>query len=82
MPGPTASEGVIGFVKQLAKETGISVEQAEEGFFKTMRPTSLIQRFSNVHEIAHMVTYIASPLSSSTNGSSLRVDGGVIKSVF
>lgn len=82
MPGPTASEGVIDFVKQLAIEKGISIEQAEEEFFKTMRPTSLIQRFSNVAEIANMVTYISSPLSSSTNGSSLRVDGGVVKSVF
>jgi NAD(P)-dependent dehydrogenase (short-subunit alcohol dehydrogenase family) len=82
MPGPTASEGVIDFVKQMAEDSGISVEQAEEGFFKTMRPTSLIQRFSDVQEIANMVTYIASPLSSSTNGSSLRVDGGVVKSVL
>ena len=82
MPGPTSSEGVVDFVKQLASEKGISVEQAEEEFFKTMRPTSLIQRFSDVTEIANMVTYISSPLASSTNGSSLRVDGGVIKSIL
>ena len=82
MPGPTSSEGVVDFVKQLASEKGISVEQAEEEFFKTMRPTSLIQRFSDVAEIANMVTYISSPLASSTNGSSLRVDGGVIKSIL
>lgn len=82
MPGPTASEGVVDFVKQLAADKGISIEAAEEDFFKTMRPTSLIQRFSDVGEIANMVTYLSSPLASSTNGSSLRVDGGVIKSVF
>lgn len=82
MPGPTSSEGVVDFVKQLASEKGISVEQAEEEFFKTMHPTSLIQRFSDVAEIANMVTYISSPLASSTNGSSLRVDGGVIKSIL
>ena len=82
MPGPTASEGVVDFVKQLAMEKGISVEQAEEEFFKTMRPSSLIQRFSDVSEIANMVTYLSSPLASSTNGSSLRVDGGAVKSVL
>jgi len=82
MPGPTASEGVVDFIKQLAGEKGITIKQAEEAFFSTMRPASLIQRFSDVAEIANMVTYIASPLSSSTNGSSLRVDGGVIKSVL
>ena len=82
MPGPTASEGVVDFVKQLATEKGISVEQAEDEFFKTMRPSSLIQRFSDVSEIANMVTYLSSPLASSTNGSSLRVDGGAVKSVL
>ena len=82
MPGPTASEGVVDFVKQLASEKNVTVKQAEEEFFKNMRPTSLIQRFSDVAEIANMVTYISSPLASSTNGSSLRVDGGVIKSVL
>jgi len=82
MPGPTASEGVVDFVKQLAADKGISVEQAEEEFFKTMRPSSLIQRFSDVSEIANMVTYLSSPLASSTNGSSLRVDGGAVKSVI
>lgn len=29
-----------------------------------------------------MVTYVASPLSSATNGAALRVDGGAIKSAF
>lgn len=82
MPGPTASEGVVDFIKQIATEKGISAERAEEEFFKSVRPTSLIQRFSDVAEIANMVTYISSPLASSTNGSSLRVDGGVIKSVI
>ena len=82
MPGPTASEGVVDFVKQIAAEKGISTAAAEEDFFKTMRPSSLIQRFSDVGEIANMVAYISSPLSSSTNGASVRVDGGVIKSVF
>jgi NAD(P)-dependent dehydrogenase (short-subunit alcohol dehydrogenase family) len=82
MPGPTASEGVVDFIKQIASEKVISIEQAEEEFFNTMRPSSLIQRFSDVAEIANMVTYISSPLASSTNGSSLRVDGGVIKSIL
>jgi hypothetical protein len=29
-----------------------------------------------------MVTYVASPLASSTTGAALRVDGGTIKSAF
>jgi NAD(P)-dependent dehydrogenase (short-subunit alcohol dehydrogenase family) len=32
-------------------------------------------------EVASMVTYLASPLSSATNGAALRVDGGVIPTI-
>jgi NAD(P)-dependent dehydrogenase (short-subunit alcohol dehydrogenase family) len=46
------------------------------------RPTSLLQRFATPEEAAAMVTYVASPLSSATNGAALRVDGGTIKSAF
>jgi len=45
-----------------------------------VRPTSLIKRFARPEEVAAMVTYVASPLSSATTGAALRVDGGVVKS--
>jgi enoyl-[acyl-carrier-protein] reductase (NADH) len=32
-------------------------------------------------EIANLVAYVASPLSSATNGAALRVDGGVIPTI-
>jgi hypothetical protein len=32
--------------------------------------------------VAALVTYVASPVSSATNGAALRVDGGVIKTAF
>lgn len=82
LPGPTNSEGVGEFVKQLAASRNITPEEAELDFFKTARPTSLLQRFTSVGEIANLVTYIASPLSSGTNGSALKVDGGVAKFII
>jgi NAD(P)-dependent dehydrogenase (short-subunit alcohol dehydrogenase family) len=82
MPGPTKSEGVADFVKQLGEANNMSAEQAEEDFFKNARPTSLLQRFASVEEIANLVTYVASPLSSATNGSALKVDGGVAKFII
>lgn len=82
MPGPTASEGMLEFIKQLSDAKGITPQQAEEDFFKTVRPSSLIQRFAEVDEVANLVTYISSPLSSATNGSALRVDGGVVKTIL
>jgi NAD(P)-dependent dehydrogenase (short-subunit alcohol dehydrogenase family) len=82
LPGPTKSRGVGDFVGALAKADGKSFEDYEKQFFETARPTSLIKRFEAPEEIAAMVAYIASPLSSGTTGAALRVDGGCTKSAF
>ncbi|WP_035697223.1 SDR family NAD(P)-dependent oxidoreductase, partial [Bradyrhizobium liaoningense] len=44
LPGPTMSEGVETFVKDLAKQNGQSVDEAAANFVKQHRPSSLIQR--------------------------------------
>ena len=68
---------------EMAKRFGAkSVEEMQEQFFKTRRPTSLIQRFAHPDEVASLIVYVASPLSSATTGAALRVDGGVVKSAF
>ena len=82
LPGPTKSRGVGEFVETLAKAQGQSFEGFEKEFFEKVRPTSLIKRFSSPREIASLVAYVASPLSSATTGAALRADGGVIKSAF
>lgn len=79
LPGPTLSEGVKEFA---GIGEGQSQEEVEKEFFKTERPTSLIQRFATTQEVANMVAYVASPLSSATNGAALKVDGGVVKTAF
>lgn len=82
LPGPTKSEGVDEFVRQLAEKQNITPAEAEADFFKTMRPSSLIQRFADVSEIANLAAYLASPLSAATNGAALRADGGLVRSIF
>ena len=82
LPGPTKSRGVGDFVEALAKADGKSFAQFEKEFFEKVRPTSLIKRFASTEEVASLVVYIASPLSSATTGAALRVDGGTIKSAF
>jgi NAD(P)-dependent dehydrogenase (short-subunit alcohol dehydrogenase family) len=82
LPGPTASEGVSDFVDQLAAKTNQSVVQFEQEFFRSVRPTSLLKRFATVEEVASLVVYLSSPLASATNGASMRVDGGVVRSTF
>ena len=82
LPGPTKSRGVVDFVDALTKSEGKSFDEFEQEFFAKVRPTSLIKRFAAPQEVASLVAYVASPLASATTGAALRVDGGVIKSVF
>jgi NAD(P)-dependent dehydrogenase (short-subunit alcohol dehydrogenase family) len=81
LPGPTMSEGVETFVKDLAKQHGQSVEEAAAQFVKQFRPTSLLQRFASVDEIANMVVYVASKEASATNGAALRAEGGIVQTI-
>ena len=81
LPGPTASEGVAEFVDRLGKEQKKSREQMEEEFFRTARPTSLLQRFEKPEEIAEVVAFVCSPLASAINGAAVRADGGVIRAI-
>lgn len=81
LPGPTASEGVSQFVEQLAAGSDSSRDDVEKDFFKTARPSSLLKRFERPEEIASAVAFLCSPLASGINGSAVRVDGGVVKSI-
>jgi len=81
LPGPTMSEGVETFVKDLAKQNGQSMEQAASQFVKQFRPTSLLQRFASVEEIANMVVYVSSKEAAATNGAALRADGGLVPTI-
>lgn len=81
LPGPTRSEGVTHFVENMAKERTQTPEQIEKEFFTSVRPTSLLKRFITPEEVAALVGFLCSSISSGINGSALRVDGGVIKSI-
>jgi NAD(P)-dependent dehydrogenase (short-subunit alcohol dehydrogenase family) len=82
LPGPTWSEGVERFVEQLAEANGLSVEEQERDFFKSARPSSLIQRFASTEEVADMIAYVASQRASATNGAALRVEGGIVRAAL
>jgi NAD(P)-dependent dehydrogenase (short-subunit alcohol dehydrogenase family) len=82
LAGPTASEGVGGFVEAMARQQNKSKDQVEKEFFEHARPSSLIRRFATVDEVAALATYVASGLSSATTGAALRVDGGVVRAIL
>src|ERR1700761_5191823 len=81
LPGPTSSEGVGGFVAQLAKDRGVDVATVEREFFAHARPSSVLQRFSTPEEIGSMIAYVCSARASATTGAALRVDGGVVRAI-
>jgi NAD(P)-dependent dehydrogenase (short-subunit alcohol dehydrogenase family) len=82
LPGPTKSKGVGTFLEDLSKASNTTVDETEKDFFKNMRPTSLLQRFASVEEVADTVVYYASKLASATNGAAIRVEGGLIRSIL
>ncbi|HTY48316.1 MAG TPA: SDR family oxidoreductase [Steroidobacteraceae bacterium] len=81
LPGPTM-DPQDPRIAQMLKRSGGTFEQMQENFIRTRRPTSIIQRFARPDEVAALILYVASPLSSATTGAALRVDGGVVKSAF
>jgi len=77
--GPTYSDGVAKVVEQIAEAQNLSVEQMKNAILQQSNPHSLLERFIEPNEIANLATYLSSPLSLATNGSSIRADGGVLR---
>jgi 3-oxoacyl-[acyl-carrier protein] reductase len=80
MPGSTLTEGVAKFVQDLFP--GVPLAEAGRRFMRENRPTSLIERLLEPKEIAALVAFVSSPVASGINGAALRVDGGLVRSVF
>jgi NAD(P)-dependent dehydrogenase (short-subunit alcohol dehydrogenase family) len=81
LPGPTRSEGIIDFLRSVSSDPNAPAEQIEAEFFAKGRPNSLLQRMVEPEEVANLVAYVASPVSSATNGAALRVEGGLVNTI-
>lgn len=79
LPGPTWTEGVEKYFDGLAAEEGKPAEELIENYFAEHEPTSLIQRFIDIREVAHAVVFLA--LNGAVNGSAQRVEGGIVRSI-
>jgi NAD(P)-dependent dehydrogenase (short-subunit alcohol dehydrogenase family) len=79
LPGPTWTDGVEEYFEGLAKDEGKPAAELIEKYFSEHEPTSLIQRFVDVKEVAQSVVFLAT--NGAVNGSAQRVEGGIIRSI-
>jgi NAD(P)-dependent dehydrogenase (short-subunit alcohol dehydrogenase family) len=79
--GPTHTGGVEDFVHSLVGDD-LEWDEAQRRFMREHRPQSLLQRLIEPEEIAHMVTYLSSPLASATTGAAVRVVGGYVDAIL
>jgi NAD(P)-dependent dehydrogenase (short-subunit alcohol dehydrogenase family) len=79
LPGPTLTEGV----ERMFEAQGQSAhdKKAEQEFFATARPTSIIKRFTRPEEIADVTAFLVSREAGAISGSPVRADGGVVLSI-
>ena len=82
LPGPTHTENTDRLRAERAKASGITVAEIEAAFFRDLRPTSLIRRFTTADEVAALGVYLCSEAASGTSGAAMRVDGGVVNQIM
>jgi 3-oxoacyl-[acyl-carrier protein] reductase len=80
LPGSTRTESVEVFVQDVFP--AVSLAEAERRFMAENRPTSLIGRLIDPKEIGDAVAFVCSDRASAINGAALRIDGGLVRSVF
>jgi NAD(P)-dependent dehydrogenase (short-subunit alcohol dehydrogenase family) len=76
-PGLTRTEATAGVVARAAKAQGISEAEAE----KNMAGRNLVKKLITAEEIAHVVTFLASPKAIAINGDSIPAGGGTPGSI-
>lgn len=79
LPGPTWTAGVESYFEGLAADEGKPAKELIDNYFAQHEPTSLIQRFIDVKEVAQAVVFLAT--NGAVNGSAQRVEGGIIRSI-
>jgi len=81
LPGPTWTEGVQTYIQGLASQKNEDVEITKKDYFNQTEPTSLIQRFIDPEEVANVVAFLSSEVSSCVTGVSQHSEGGIIRHI-
>ncbi len=82
MPGSTLTEGVVDFINDLYPDPKLTFEQKEREYMAKNRPTSTLGRLIRPEEIGKLVTLVASPAVGGFSGNAIRMDGGIVPTMF
>ncbi|WP_127498927.1 SDR family NAD(P)-dependent oxidoreductase [Paenibacillus glycanilyticus] len=82
MPGPTLSENVHQIIEHLYSDEDIPFAEKEKRFMAANLPQSEIQRFIRPSEIGRLAAFVCSPDASAFKGSPIRMDGGMVPTIF
>lgn len=82
MPGPTLSENVYQIIEGMYPDENLDFIEKEKIFMTTNLPQSEIQRFIRPAEIGRLATFLCSPYASAFKGSPVRMDGGMVPTIF
>ncbi|WP_077736361.1 SDR family NAD(P)-dependent oxidoreductase [Bacillus sonorensis] len=82
MPGPTLSENVQQIIEGMYLDEEMTFSEKEKDFMAANLPQSEIQRFIKPIEIGRLTTFVCSPYASAFKGSPIRMDGGMVPTIF
>lgn len=82
MPGPTLSENVQQIIEGIYSDEGMTFSDKEKDFMAKSLPQSEIQRFIRPIEIGRLTTFLCSPYAGAFKGSPIRMDGGMVPTIF
>ncbi|QOS82733.1 SDR family oxidoreductase [Paenibacillus sp. JNUCC31] len=82
MPGPTLSENVQEIIEGIYADSAMTFLEKEKDFMSSNLPQSQIQRFIRPAEIGRLTTFVCSPYASAFKGSPIRMDGGMVPTIF
>lgn len=82
MPGPTLSEKVQQIIDGMYPDEALTFSEKEKKFMTTNLPQSELQRFIKPYEIGRLAAFVCSPYASAFKGSPIRMDGGMVPTIF